>query len=116
MKLKLDFSNCLEAQDMIKIIERDKGLTATESVEFSINENIYQSIISAGWASIALPLWGHDNPQRKWEKLNDPCIEIELEENKYDLVNKIVTSEDIDLETSVAYFLLFTMDSMGYHI
>lgn len=116
MNLKLDFSNYLEAQDMIKIIESDKALTSTEAVEFAINENIYNSIINAGWASIALPLWGHDNPGRKWKTLDNPCIEIELEKSKYALVDKIITKEDVDLETAVSYFLLFTMDSMGYHI
>lgn len=114
--MKLDFSNHLEAQDMIRIIEHDKSLSTKEAVYFSVNEKIYHAIIEAGWASIALSMWGHDDPERKWETMETPFLEIEFSENMHDLINKIIEREHVDIETAISYFLLFTMDSMGYHI
>lgn len=116
MVLKLDFSDCLAAQDMIRTIEREKSLKEAEAIRFAINETIYQAIIDAGWASVALSLWGHDNPDREWEKIKNPHLEIELDDSKYELVNKLANKKGLDLETAVSYFLIFTMDSMGYHI
>ncbi len=114
--MKLDFSNHPEAQDMISIIMHDKGISIVEAIDFAINKKNYQSIIQTGWASIALSLWGHADPEREWESIETSCLEIELEESKCDLINKVVKKERVDVETAVSYFLIFTMDSMGYHI
>ncbi len=116
MVLKLDFSDCLAAQDMIRIIERDKSLDEAEAIRFAINETIYKSIMDVNWASIALSSWGHDDPDREWEKIKNPHIEIELDDSKYELVNRLADKKGLDLEIAVSYFLIFTMDSMGYHI
>lgn len=113
---KLDFSNHPAAQDMISIIEHDKEMSATEAIKFAINDTIYHSILEAGWASIALSLWGHDDPEREWEVIENPCFDVELDESKINLVSKVIKKEGVDLETAVSYFLIFTMDSMGYHI
>lgn len=114
--MKLDFESHPEAQDMIKIIEKDKGLPAPDAIRFSINQDIYNEIVKASWASIALSMWGHDDPYRKWSRMDTPYVEVEIEENKKKLVNDIAKKEDVDIETAVCYFLLFTMDAMGYHI
>lgn len=116
MKMKLDFSNHLEAQDMIWIIEQEKGISATEAVGFSVNEKIYSSILNAGWASMALSLWGHDDPDRKWEILENPNVEIDFDDNQLYLIEKVKKKENVNIITAIIYFLLFTMDSMGYHI
>ncbi len=114
--MKLNFESHPEAQDMIKIIEKDKGLSAPDAIKFCINQDIYNEILKAGWASIALPLWGHDDPYRKWSRMDTPYVEVEIEESKQKLVNDIAKKEDVDIETAICYFLLFTMDAMGYHI
>lgn len=113
---KLDFSNHSEAQDMIKIIEKDKGLLSADAISFAINLENYHKIIEAGWASIALSLWGHDDPEREWNEMEAPCFEVSLNSESLDLLNKLVKKEKIDIETAVSYFLIFTMDSLGYHI
>lgn len=114
--MRLDFSEHFEAQDMISIIERDKNLSAEDAICFSINEKTYRSIVEAGWASIALSMWGHDEPEREWETMETPCLEIAFDEPKLDLISKIMKKERIDAETAISYFLLFTVNSMGYHI
>lgn len=113
---KLNFTKHHAAQDMIKLIEKDKGLSATEAIKFSINSEMYKQIIESGWTGIALDLWGHDNPEREWEVMETSCVEIDLDEERLKLVNDIMKKEKKDIETAVAYFLIFTMDSLGYHI
>ena len=114
--MKLDFSKHLEAQDMIWIIENEKGMSATEAVKCSVNEKIYHSIMDVKWASIALSLGGHDDPERKWETLENPIVEIDFNDNQLYLIEKVRKKENVNIITAIIYFLLFTMDSMGYHI
>jgi hypothetical protein len=113
---KLDFSKHLAAQDMMKIVMKKKGLTEQESIKISVNREMYQQIIDKGYASIALSLWGHGGPNRKWETLNEPIVEIEFDEFAQRLLNEIMEKEETDIETAVSYFLLFTMQALGYHI
>ena len=104
------------AQDMVQIVMDTKGLSASEAVAYSVNRNIYDRIVATGWASIALDLWGHGDPDREWKKLADPRIKIEFDEESQTLINEIMKKEDVKLETAVSFFLIFTMDSLGYHI
>lgn len=116
MYMKLNFKNHKAAQDMITLIEKDKSLSASDAIKFSINQDIHDKILNTGWASIALGLWGHDDPDREWNKMKNPYIEVEIEENKLKLVNDIAKKEKVDIVTAVSYFLIFTMDSLHYHI
>jgi len=113
---KLDLSDRPEMQDIIKIIMERKGLSEVESIAFSINRDISDRILTTGWASIALPLWGHGDPKREWEMLDKPIIEIEFDELKQSLINEIIEKENINIETAISYCLLFTVESLGYHI
>jgi len=114
--LKLNLSKCPAAQDMVRIVMRDNSLSAEEALKFSVNQNIYNQIVEAGYASIALDLWGHADPEREWDKLDEPQMEIEFDEFSQSLIDNIAEKEEVDINTAVAYFLLFTMDALGYHI
>lgn len=114
--MKLNFENHAEAQDMIKIIQKEKEMSVVDAIAYSVNDRMYNKIIEEGWASIALGLWGHDEPERQWDKLEYPCVEVEFEESKMKLIEEIVKNEKVEIETAVSYFLLFTMDYLGYHI
>lgn len=50
--MKLDLKNNAAAQDMIRIIMREKDLSAEDAVTFAVNRDIYQKILKAGYASI----------------------------------------------------------------
>ena len=115
-KLKLNFSKYKEAQDMIRLIEKVKEIPAEQAIDFSINQRNCSRIIDTGWASIALSLWGHDDPERKRLLLEDPCIVVELSDEKIELITKVKAKEGVNQEIAVSYFLLFTMESLGYHI
>ena len=112
----LDTKKDKAAQDMIRIIMRDKDLTAAEAVAYAVNEDIYDAIMAVDWASIALSLWGHDEPERKWFQLTPKEITIDLDEKQLLLVDKVMEREEVDFVTAIEYFLIFTMDSLGYHI
>ncbi len=115
--MQLNFADEPAAQDMINIIMRDKKVSAADAVLFAINEKNYRSIVMTGWASIALSMWGHSEPERVWDTLENPVIEVELDEKKKELLDRIMKIEKIKTEIiAVEYFLIFAMDSLGYHI
>jgi hypothetical protein len=112
----VDFTEFPDAQDMIRIVMDEKKLSPEEAVKFSVNRTIYQRIIKAGYASIALPLWGHDDPERERKALDKPIGEVEFDKLSQNLINDIMEKEEVEFEIAVSYFLLFTMEALGYHI
>ena len=112
----INLTNQDAAQDMVTIIMAEKSLSAPEAIKFSINKTIFKNILKAGYASIALGLWGHDEPERDWDELDNPIIEVEFDTASEDLIGEVMKQEDVNFETAVAYFLLFTMEALGYHI
>lgn len=112
----IDFTEFPDAQDMIRIVMDEKGLSAKESIKYSINRTIHQRILKAGYASIALPLWGHDDPERERKTLDEPIIDVEFDKLSENLIDNIMEKENVNFETAVSYFLLFTMEALGYHI
>lgn len=114
--MKLDLSNNAAAQDMIRIIMREKNLLVHDAIDFAINRDMHQRILKEGYASIAFDLWGHDDPEREWDILDEPIIDLELDKLRGRLVEDIAEKQDVDAETAICYFLIFTMDFLGYHI
>lgn len=80
------FQNNLAAQDMIRIVMREKGLSAKEAIEFSINREMHQKILKEGYVSIAFDLWAHDDPEREWDVLDEPVFELELDKLRERLI------------------------------
>lgn len=73
-------------------------------------------IIETGWGQIALSMWGHDNPNRKWENLDNPVVKIKLSKNIVRLLSVVMEKENVHFKTAIMYFMLFTLESLGYHI
>jgi len=114
--IKLNLKDNFAAQDMIRIIMKEKGLSAKEAIAFSISLETHKKILKAEYVSIALELWGHDDLDRKWYVLEDPTIELDLGKLDESLVKDISDKQNVDIETAICYFLIFTMESLGYHI
>jgi len=114
--MKLNLTENFAAQDMIRIVMKEKNLSVKEAIEFSINREMHQKILKEGYASIALDLWGHDDPEREWNVLDEPIFELDLDKLKENLIKDISEKEDVEAETAICYFLIFTMDFLGYHI
>ena len=100
--IQLDFTNLCAAQDMIAIIQKERNCTVQEAILFSIN--------------FAYSLWGHDDPERKWLFLNSPKVDVEFSETDIKYLKKVAKAEKVKVATAVCYFLVFTMQSLGYHI
>lgn len=115
-KTVLNFSNNAIAQDMLVKIMKEKNLNPEKAILSSITQKIFIRIIETGWGEVALPIWGHDNPERTWGKLDDPIVKIKLSKDKERLVNLIMEKEDVPFEVAILYCMLFTLESLGYHI
>ena len=88
---------------------KEKELSAQDVVVFAVNRDMHQKILKQGYASIALDLWGHDNPGQVWDTLAVDKLQERL-------IEDISEKQNVDYETAICYFLIFTMDSLGYHI
>ena len=115
-KISLDLANDAIAQDMLMKIMKEKNLNPEKAILSSITQKIFVRIIETGWGQVALPMWGHDNPDRKWENLDDPIVKIKLSKDKERLVSVIMEKENVHFKTAIMYFMLFTLESLGYHI
>ena len=115
-KISIDFSDDMNAQDMLKQIMKSKNLTAEKAILSSITQKNCVTILSTGWAGIAVSLWGHDDPDREFERLDNPIVEIKLSKDKIRLLEIVMEKEDVALEEAILYFMIFTLESLGYHI
>ncbi len=114
--MKLDFTNNATAQDMISIIMRDKCLSAEAAISFAITREMHQKILKKGYASIALGVWNHDDPEEQWGTLANPIFEVDLNKLQGRLVEDIAERYRVNEQTAVCYFLILVMDELGYHI
>lgn len=114
--LKLDFKQNEEAQDMLVLLEKETSLSAIEAIKFSINKQIAERIIIEGWASIALSLWGHDDYEREWLTHDNPIFEIEISEEQEKIFNIVKNSQKVNEEIAMTYFLMFALETFGYHL
>ncbi len=118
-KIVLNFSNDENAQDMLQKIMKDKGLSAEKAILSCITQKNCISVLTSGWAEIALSLWGHSDwgdPTVKKEKLENPIIEIKLSKDKEYLISSIMETINVSLKKAILYCMLFTLESLGYHI
>lgn len=111
----LDVKKHKEAQDMIVLLSTDKGLSYKEAIKSAINRESLADIVVNGWASIALGCWNHAS-DRKLNKLKETTIEIDLDEEQDDFIEKIKIIEEVDYVTAVTYFMMFELGRMGYHL
>lgn len=115
-KISIDLTNDAIAQDMLMKIMKEKKLNAEKAILSSITQKVFVRIIETGWGQVALPMWGHDNPDRKWEKLDDSIVKIKLSKDKERLVSVIMEKENVQFKTAIMFFMIFTLESLGYHI
>lgn len=101
---------------MIRIVMRDKNLSAQEAVQYAVNSQNFVNIERTGWTGMALNLWGHADRDREWMTLKKPVFDVELSLGQKNLIDMVVRAEKISRNTAIAYFLIFTMDELGYHI
>lgn len=115
-KFTVDFTDDENAQDMIVKVMKEKNISSSKAITGSITSNNFINIVEAGYASIALPIWGHADPYSEKEKLDNPVITFKLTSRKMIMVEAIMKNEDVQFEEAVLYFVLFELSRLGYHI
>ena len=114
--ITVDLTEEPDAQDMLGKIMRKKNLTPEKALLSTITQKNCVTILATGWAGIAVSLWGHDDPDREREKLEDPIIKIKLSKNKEQLISIVMEKEKVSCGEAILYFMIFTLESLGYHI
>lgn len=114
--ITVDFSEDTDAQDMLSKIMRRKNLTPDKAILSSITYKNCVTILSTGWAGMAVSSWGHDDPYREREKLDNPKVEIKLTKDKARLVGVVMEEENVSFTDAILYFMIFTLEALGYHI
>lgn len=114
--ITVDFTDDIKAQDMLITIMKDKRLTDTKALLSSINRKNLLDILSSGWAEVAVSLWGHDDPYKNFNKLNNPKIKVKLSLEKTNLLQIVMEKEKVSLTTAILYFMIFDLQSLGHHI
>lgn len=119
MRITLNVTRKKDSQDMISRLSRELNLSPEEAIKESVNESLCNKIIEAKWASIALDCWGHASFEKK-EKLANPIIDVEFTDEQYALIEKVKRAESKDgklpEQQVIMYFILFKLESLGYHI
>lgn len=113
---KFDFSDDSNAQDMLSKIMKEKHLSPEKAVLSCITQKNCVTILAAGWADMAVSMWGHDDPYREFEELENPAFEIKLSKDKIRLLEIVMEKERVPFDRAVLYFMIFTLESLGYHI
>lgn len=97
-KITLNFKDATNPQDMLKKIMREKNFSSEKAILSSITQKNCIRIIETGWASMALQLWGHADPEGAREKLDNPIVEFKLSKDKERLVSLIMEKEKVPFD------------------
>ena len=114
--ITIDFSKETDAQDMLSKIMKKKNLTPEKALLSTITQKNCVTILATGWAGMAVSLWGHDDPNEEREKLEDPIVKIKLSKDKERLISIVMEKENVSFGEALLYFMIFTLESLGYHI
>lgn len=114
--ITVDFTDDIKAQDMLITIMKAKKLTEAKAILSSINKENGLSILSTGWAEQAVSLWGHNDQYKTFDKLDNPKIKVKLSLEKACMLQMIEEKEKVSLTTAILYFMIFDLESLGYHI
>ena len=112
----VDFTEETDAQDMLSKIMKKKNLTPDKALLSTITQKNCVTILATEWAGMAVSLWGHADPDGEREKLEDPIVKIKLSKDKERLISIVMEKENVSFGEALLYFMIFTLESLGYHI
>lgn len=117
IKVTLDFSDDIKAQDMVNTVMQETGSISPErSILSSIIPPNHHAILQTGWAGEAVTWWGHFDYMREFKNLENPIIEITLNREKARMLNAVIKQEKVSLCDAVLYHMIFQLENYGYHI
>ena len=95
---------------------KHKQITSQEAIKSCITVANLVPAIKSGWASIAVSLWGHDDPDKVLQKLENPLIKVVLDEDKKNILDVMTGKEIHSYEEAVLQLMIFELAKLGYHI
>ena len=101
---------------MLSKIMKKKNLTPEKALLSTITQKNCVTILATERAGMAVSLWGHADPDREREKLEDPVIKIKLSKDKERLIGIVMEKEAVSFDEAILYFMIFTLETLGYHI
>ena len=114
--ITIDFTGETDAQDMLSKIMKKKGLTPEKALLSTITQKNCVTILATSWAGIAVSLWGHADPDGERETLEDTIVKMKLSKDKERLINIVMETKGVSFGEAIRYFMIFTLESLGYHI
>lgn len=114
--MELHFEYLPQAQDMLLVVMKKENISAAEAVKHVVNKSMLQRISQTGWASEAFMRWRHYDPAYKYKLLEKPVFNVSFTKEQLTLIELVMEIENVNVETAIGYFLIFTMDAYGYHI
>lgn len=114
---QFDLSHFSAIQDMIRLAGCSYQLEGFEKIFDSLfNIDYCNRILSEGWYNIALSLWGHAEPERRWRSLKDKTIRLELSQDDFLHFSYVTLQLGGYAEEIFGYFVLCRMEDLGFHI
>ena len=117
--MKVDLTDSIQAQDMVNIIMEDNDYLRSyaEAIKFAVNDDADRILLNRiMWLGIALKSWGHDDPYKEFEKLDNPVIDVDFTEKEEEMIRQTAIRYAVDLNKAVMFYLTITMHLIGYHI
>lgn len=119
-KVKIDARKHAAVQDMLGIIMNADKVSCEAAATSVVNKERFDDISATGWGSIAVSLWGHADMDRKWYELKSPVFEMEVTAEQIELMADVlryhIDDDAVHAVDVLALFLVFEMQSRGYHI
>ena len=120
-KIEIDARKHPAVQDMLGIMMNADKVTCPTAASSVVNKERYNNIAETQWGVIAVDLWGHGDPHREWNKLENPVFEMPVTEEQVDLMAEVLRYSIEDTKhpfavDALALFLVFEMQHRGYHI
>ena len=112
----VDFSNNITAQDMLIHIMRKTNLPPENALLWTLKKDIFINVIMTPWTDLAVSYWGHDDPNKKHEKLANPILKINLTYDQRQIIQSAMFLRKITFKKALTHFMIFALESLGYHI
>lgn len=114
--IKLDLSSDEKTQDMVCTLVKHKKMPADKAILSTVTDARCITVLSTGWALEAVQWWGHFDPDYKFTKLQNPIIEIKLNQDITKMLGLVMRVQNISFKDALLSFMIFELEHIGYHI
>lgn len=114
--IRLDLSGDEKSQDMVCTLVKHKKLSPDKAILSAVTDSRCLTVLSTGWALEAIHFWGHFDPDYKFTKLQNPILDIKLNESLAQMLGLVMRVQKISFKDALLSFMIFELEHIGYHI